>query len=96
MHALLAYVADPADTMQTSYGVITLVQEHRFRLVDEQGAHALFVLAHDAPLEWQDLERLQLAGREVRVSHAPAPGKIAAIAHDVVGHDRIAKQPEQE
>lgn len=82
--------------MQTSYGVITLVQEDRFRLVDEQGAHALFVLAHDAPLEWQDLERLQLAGTRVRVSHAPAPGKIAAIAHDVVKHDGIARQSEQQ
>lgn len=81
--------------MQTSHGLITLVQEHRFRLVDEQGAHALFVLAHDAPLEWQDLERLQLAGTEVRVSHAPAPGKIAAIAHDVVEHDRAIQHAVQ-
>lgn len=81
--------------MQTSHGLITLVQEHRFRLVDDQGAHALFVLAHDAPLEWQDLERLQLAGKEVLVSHAPAPGKIAAIAHDVVEHDRAIQQSVQ-
>jgi len=34
------------------------VQEYRFRLVDDDGAHALFVLAHDAPLEWQDLDWL--------------------------------------
>lgn len=70
--------------MQTTQGVITLVQEHRFRLVDDRGGHALFVLSHDAPVEWQDLERLHLAGALVRVSHAPAPGRIAAIAHDVV------------
>ena len=73
-----------ADQMQTSHGVILLVQEHRFRLVDDDGGHALFVLAHGAPLEWQDLERLQQAGKPVVVSHEPAPGKIAAIAHDVV------------
>ena len=89
-------IAGLADRMHTSHGVITLVQEHRFRLVDDLGAHALFVLAHDAPLEWQDLERLQLAGRQVRVSHAPAPGKIAAIAHDVVEQERVTKRPEQE
>ena len=70
--------------MQTSHGVITLVQEHRFRLVDDKGAHALFVLSHDAPLEWKDLEHLQIRGLRVCVSHTAAPGKIAAIAHDVV------------
>ena len=84
-----------ANAMQTSNGVITLVQEHRFQLVDEQGGHALFILAHDAPLEWQDLERLQLAGRQVRVSHAPAPGRIAAIAHDVVEHDLVISRRER-
>lgn len=81
--------------MQISHGVITLVQEHRFRLVDDQGAHALFILAHDAPLEWQDLEQLQLSGRMVRVSHAPAPGRIAAIAHDVVAQERVTRQSDQ-
>lgn len=75
--------------MHTSHGVITLVQEHRFQLMNDAGGHALFVLAHDAPLEWQDLMRLQLAGRPVRVSHAPAPDRIAAIAHDVVAADSV-------
>ena len=78
--------------MQTSRGVITLVQEHRFRLVDDDGRHALFVLAHGAPLEWQDLERLQLAGRTVLVTHEPAPGRIAAIAHDVVEPASVVEQ----
>lgn len=81
--------------MQTSYGVIVLVQEHRFRLVDDHGGHALFVLAHGAPLEWQDLERLRQAGRQVRVSHTPAPGKIAAVAHDVVPSAGVTGKSEQ-
>jgi hypothetical protein len=80
--------------MQVSHGIITLVQEHRFRLVDDDGAHALFVLSHDAPLEWQDLERLQQAGKPVRISHEPAPGKIAAIAHDVVESDSVSQSSE--
>lgn len=81
--------------MQTSHGVIVLVQEHRFRLVDDQGGHALFVLAHGAPLEWQDLERLQQAGQRVRVSHMPAPGKIAAVAHDVFPFAGVNEKSEQ-
>ena len=84
--------------MQTSLGVITLVQEHRFRLVDDKGAQVLFVLAHDAPLEWQDLQCLQRKGAQVQVNHTAAPGKIAAIAHDVVEQDpgNVTRQLEAE
>jgi hypothetical protein len=70
--------------MHTRHGVITLVQEHRFHLVDDDGAHKLFILSHDAPLEWQDLERLEKSASHVRVSYEDAPGMIAATAHDVV------------
>ena len=85
-----------AGRMQKSHGMITLVQEHRFRLVDDDGGHALFILAHGAPLEWQDLERLQQTGTPVLVRHERAPGRIADIAHDVIASCSAGKQSEGE
>jgi hypothetical protein len=70
--------------METREGVITLVQEHRFHLVGDDGSNRLFILAHDAPLEWRDLEHFERSGSHVRVSFDAAPGMIARTAHDVV------------
>lgn len=70
--------------METREGVITLVQEHRFHLVGDDGSNRLFILAHDAPLEWRDLEHFERAGSHVRVSFDAAPGLIARTAHDVI------------
>jgi hypothetical protein len=64
-------------------GRITLVQEHRFKLVDDRGVAHLFVLAHDAPLEGPELEGLQATGARVRVAYGRAPNLIALVAHDV-------------
>ena len=64
-------------------GIITLVQEGRFQLVDRQGVRRLFVLAHDAPLEAADLQAWQSAGTPVRVEHEDAERLLAAVAHDV-------------
>jgi hypothetical protein len=70
--------------METREGVITLVQEHRFHLVGDDGSNRLFILAHNAPLEWRDLEHFERAGSHVRVCFDAAPGLIARTAHDVV------------
>jgi hypothetical protein len=78
--------------MYTRDGVITLVQEHRFHLVGDDGAHSLFILAHDAPLEWRDLEQFEKSGRHVRVCYEPAPGLTACTAHDVTA-SRDAARP---
>jgi hypothetical protein len=70
--------------METRDGVITLVQEHRFHLLGDDGGKRLFILAHDAPLEWRDLDRFERCGSRVRVRFDAAPGLIARTAHDVV------------
>jgi hypothetical protein len=56
-----------------------MVQESRFRLLTEAGRGMQFILAHDAPLEPQDLPAL--ANRRVRVDYEAAPGLRAHIAH---------------
>lgn len=78
--------------MQTRDGIIILVQEHRFHLVSDDGAHRLFILAHDAPLEWRDLEQFEKSGRHVRVDYEPAPGMIACTAHDVIALQDAARR----
>jgi hypothetical protein len=68
--------------MQSVTGVITLVQETRFRLVTDQGQGKLFLLSHDAPLEPQDLPDLQRDETRVTVHFTDADDLIAGIAHD--------------
>ncbi|MBK4736556.1 hypothetical protein [Noviherbaspirillum pedocola] len=75
--------------MDTHDGVITLVQEHRFHLTGEDGSHRLFILAHNAPLEWRDLESFERSGSHVRVRYDAAPGMIARTAHDVVEIEQL-------
>ncbi len=65
-------------------GVITLVQEGRFQLVDRDGRGRLFVLHRSAPLEPADLHWLQRAEIPVEVTYSDAVDLIAGIAHDVV------------
>lgn len=76
--------------MKTVNGIITLVQEHRFQLEEEDGRHRLFILAHDAAQQWRDLERLEREHAPVTVHYADAGGLIASAAHD------IEQQPEQQ
>jgi hypothetical protein len=65
-------------------GVVTVVQEHRFALLCDDGTHRHFTLAHDAPLGWMELERLQREGCRVLVRHdAPLPGHTTAAVHSI-------------
>ena len=63
-------------------GIITVVQEGRFRLSSDDGRSILFTLASDASLEPQDLPPL-LAGPRVEVLYAEARGRKALTAHDI-------------
>jgi len=63
-------------------GTVTVVQERRFRLLDEEGRSHLFVLAHDAPVEPASLQR-RIAGAPVTVRYRRAPDLIALIASNV-------------
>lgn len=69
--------------MKTASGIITLVQEHRFQLEEDGGRHRLFILAHDAPQQWQDLEQLERDHAPVTVHYTDADGLIACAVHDI-------------
>lgn len=64
-------------------GRITLTQEGRFQLRGEDRRATLFILAHDAAIEPQDLPALQRSQARVRVEGAPAPGLVAQVAHRI-------------
>ncbi len=68
-----------------STGVITIVQEHRFELLGDDGTRHHFTLAHDAPLGWRELRALEQEGCRVAVDHDPrtSPGHTTAAAHSI-------------
>ena len=67
-----------------SWGVIVVVQEHRFELLGADGTRRHFTLAHDAPLGWNELIRLQAERCLVRLRHdAPRPGHTTSAVHAV-------------
>jgi hypothetical protein len=61
-------------------GVVTIVQEGRFQLVDQNGVAHLFLLAHNAPPEPAQLTALQRNQSRVRVQYGTADGLIARRA----------------
>ena len=69
--------------MNTAYGVITLAQEHRFQLVDDQGNKRLFILAHGSAVQGSDLERLERSHRHVAVFYTDSNMLSGYTAHDV-------------
>jgi hypothetical protein len=68
--------------MQRISGVVTVVQEGRFRMSTDDGRSILFTLHHGAEWEAQDLPSLQRSARVV-VSCADAPGRAAMVAHAI-------------
>jgi hypothetical protein len=64
--------------MQSVQGIVTIVQEGRFQLVDGDGVAHHFLLSHAAALEPQQLPPLQRAQTRVRVWFKPAA--------DIIGH----------
>lgn len=70
--------------MKRITGIVTIVQESRFRLdPTPQRAPMLFLLSPDAPVEPQDLPALAEAQRRVEVDYTEDATLIAAIAHDI-------------
>ena len=77
-----------ANSVRTRDGVITMVHKHRPHLVDDNGVHRLFVLAHDAPLEWRGLEQSGKSRNQVRVRYEPPSGLVVCNADHVTAlHD---------
>ncbi len=68
--------------MKQAWGIITIVQEGRFRLVADDGRSHLFVLHRNASVEAQDLPSL-VEGDEVGVAYTATRGVKALTAHEV-------------
>jgi hypothetical protein len=64
--------------MTTATGTVLLIQEGRFRLLQDDGRGLSLVLAPSAELEPQDLA--PLLHRRVRVTCTPAQGILAGAA----------------
>ena len=69
--------------LKTMTGIITIVQEGRFKMEPEDGPPMLFVLAPSAPIEPQDLPGLQRAQALVTVRYKDADTLIAGVVHDI-------------
>lgn len=69
--------------MKTMDGIVTIVQESRFQLTDEQGVSHLFVLGHDTLAEPDQLEPLQRQQARVRVRYSEPRNIIGLVAHSV-------------
>jgi hypothetical protein len=67
-------------------GVVTLVQERRFQLVDDGGVAHLFVLSGGASFDATQLEACAQSSRRLRVTYRSAPGLIARLATSVSLH----------
>lgn len=78
--------------MKTASGVITVVQEHRFQLEDDDGRHQLFILAHDAEQEWSDLKRFEKTNSHVTVSYSEIDTLVARTAHEVRPSPQAVRQ----
>jgi hypothetical protein len=65
-------------------GRIIAVQEGRFRLLTEQGQVYLLTLAHDAPFDMSDLQRLQRERTPVRVELQGEPNLRGGVARYVL------------
>lgn len=75
--------------MRSVDGIVTLVQEGRFLMQSDSGECQLFILAHDAAAEPDQLPQLQRDQAHVRVRFKPGKGVIAMVAH------RIERLPER-
>ena len=70
-------------TTRTMDGVVTVVQESRFQLTDDQGVSHLFVLSGHAAMEPAQLAPLQRDQARVRVRYEPTPHLIAHLARSL-------------
>ena len=69
--------------MATIGGVITLVQEDRFKLAGDDGRRRQFILFRRARTGISDLQDLERSRRHVKVRYRPALGLLADIAEAV-------------
>ena len=68
---------------QIKEGVVTIVQESRFQLTDDNGISHLFLLDRHAAAEPAQLATLQAHQARVRVTYEPARNLIGLVARSV-------------
>ncbi len=69
--------------MPTAEGVVTIVQEGRFQLIDDAGVAHLFLLGRGAAAEPEQLPPLQHRQARVRVRYREAPTLIGRVAQRI-------------
>ena len=69
--------------MQIMEGVVTILQESRFQLTDDEGVSHLFILSHDTLGEPDQLEPLQRQQARVRVRYTAPRNIVGLVAHSV-------------
>lgn len=74
--------------MQSIQGIVTIVQEGRFQVVDADGVGHHFLLSHNAAVEPEQLPPLQREQALVRVSFKPAADVIGHVAERIDLLDR--------
>jgi hypothetical protein len=74
--------------MKSMDGIVTIVQEGRFQLLDPDGISHQFELSYKAPLDPEQLPPLQRDHAPVRVQYAPGENVIGFVAHAIERLDR--------
>jgi formate dehydrogenase major subunit len=69
--------------MASISGRIVIVQEDRFLLETDSGGHRLFILAHGAALDPEDLRALSRAGQRLTVSFSDPEHLVASVAEQI-------------
>lgn len=64
-------------------GVVTIVQEGRFQMTDDDGISHLFILSHNAAAETDQLVALQNRQTRVRVRYQDIPSVIGFKAMSI-------------
>ena len=70
-------------TARTMTGVVTIVQESRFQVTDDDGVSHLFILSPNAAAETEQLSALQHRQARVSVRYKPAANLIGNVAHRI-------------
>ncbi|MBV8455936.1 MAG: hypothetical protein JO122_04910 [Acetobacteraceae bacterium] len=73
--------------MESVEGIVTIVQEGRFQLLDRNGVSHMFVLYHSAPPEPEQLSCLQHDQARVRVDYTQAHDIIGLLAYSITRLD---------
>jgi len=71
----------------TMSGIVTIVQEGRFQMMDDGGAYHLFLLGRNAAAETAQLTALQHRQARVRVRYKPAANLIGNTATAITLED---------